>query len=212
MATWSDAFTSDPSSRWTAQFGSFATWVTSGQWDTNAGGCYAINNVAVGSRTQYVKVTLVNAAGGAVLRATGTASDGFYVVIAWSGAIYFQRGNNTGLLADMTNDTLATSANDVLGITIDDNTGVSATVRVWKNPTNNAPVDASNWDSASDPPDVTLNPSGGTYYDAGNYCGIGIDAEVTFGASWGGALGGEPPPSLSISVALEEPTAGGSPF
>jgi hypothetical protein len=47
------------------------------------------------------------------------------------------------------------AAGDTVGITLS-GVGTAAVIRVWKNPTNISPVNATNWDAASDPPDGTL--------------------------------------------------------
>lgn len=196
MANFSDDFTTDPSGRWNYSLwtGQAMTWNEASHWlQCPTNGAYAAYATSTGSATQYLRVKLTqvtNARGGAVLRSTNTGSDGFYFVVHFNGNVVFGRANNTGWLADMTSTALSFAENDVMGVTIS-GTGTGTTAKIWKNPTNNTPVDADNWDSGSDPSDASLTASGGTYYDTGQYVGVGIDATgASFDDVYGGSLAG----------------------
>lgn len=183
-----DDFATNPSTRWTVAWGNLNYF--GDEIQGNPSGLYFVNNTVTSGVTQYAKFVTSSSStqGGVLFRVTETAgTSGFYNALIFGNHMYVTRGNNTGYLADCGDGgavgTVTTGA--ALAFTIS-GTGASTVVRYWYNPTNNIPVDAANWDSASDPPDASCTLTGGTYYDSGLYVGWGIDGIEATTEWWGG--------------------------
>ena len=179
MADYSETFSTDPfASRWGHLYNTM-TWVGSAYVLCPSGGANTYFGTDIVDTAQYVKVQHTDASpsGGAVFRSTGTGSDNYYQVYrsAISGNVFFEVSNESGYLEEVDNGgTFTIAQNDYTGATCV-GTGTATTIRVWLNPSNDVPYDAENWDSSSDPPDVTMDASGGISNpcDSGTYIGVG---------------------------------------
>jgi len=188
----SDAFPDDPAARWEIQWGAFE-WAGGGFYKTESGGGggYSIYNTTIGNATQYAYVQLVDTNGGPVLRGTGTAADGYYVVINFNGTVYLQRANGSGWIADEDSATLSFAANDYMGVTIQ-GTGTGTTVKIWKNPSapngTTVPYSKDAWDNSGDTsPDAEMTGTAAAVYNTGTYVGLGLDSA---GVSFDNFIGG----------------------
>jgi hypothetical protein len=186
MTTFTEDFSSDPAGNWTNLYGTASYDSTNDEIDITAD--YYIYGTNLSGVNQYAKAKFTAGGnpygGGLVLRSTGTAADGWYVLAKAFGTntwyLSFCDNVGDGWAEDMVDNTSGPTlaAGDSVGVTIT-GTGTSTTVRVWKNPTNAAPVSAEYWDSGSDGPDFSLSLSG---YAGSNFCNTGLRVGV---GGWG---------------------------
>jgi hypothetical protein len=217
----SDDFDTDPTSRWTALWGSWTWDSLNGVLDpSGAGGGHARFTTSLGSTSHWAYVVLNQSAGGIVVRATDDASDGYYCVTWWSGSVYLSRFDNTGWLSNPDSLGLTHAAGDGWGVTVEGD-GAYTKVRVWRNPANTSPVDVANWDSASDPADYRALEdtwAGKANVASATYAGCGIDDAGTWGHdNWhGGNFGGSGgltltgyAPTVVVAAGTTTPGVGG---
>ena len=203
MGTFSDAFATDPfPTRWTQILATMSYDSGNQRIYTSTSG-YGVFNTACDGISQYGKIqVLVNIYGGLVFRSTGIASDGYYIVASSQndGKVWLCHGHGTGdgWDADLDFETLAFSAGDYLGVTVEE-TGASTKVRVWVNPTGNAPTSAAIWGGIG--PGATLVPPPGYYEDTGTKIGVGLWSTGYYDNWTGGDI--PAPGGLSIPVAMD---------
>ena len=179
----SDAFASDLAN-WTVDAG--AGWsIVSGRLRYAPGTAYTLNlirysSTTTGSATQYAKVTMpfyTQAANSLGVMLRCQASSGYrYLVYAYNGTLVWSRITwDLSSETEIDSETMSFTTGNSLGVTIQ-GTGVNTVVKVWLNPTANTPVNADNWDSASDPADYTLTDGGSLLTtnnaNSGQYAGL----------------------------------------
>jgi hypothetical protein len=178
MATITDLFADDPlGTRWTTIYNDGSESYAPSQWTLTTH--YAYHTTQLADIVQYARVKLVTLGsdrGEVLLRVPGSGANTCYGVnFGYDGTTgYLVILASTGWVADLTSATFpAVASGDVVAATIE-GTGTATRVRCWINPANTTPVDASNWDAASDPPDVTYSAAAGwtQYCDAGRYVGL----------------------------------------
>jgi hypothetical protein len=154
----------DLGANWTEDAGT-ALAISTNQLAGNPGGgtLIARHNTATDSATQYVKIKLVeigttsHSVGVLIRSPAGTTGDSYAIEFDGSGA-----ANWYYYLSQAYHESIQSTAGgqfadgDTAGITVQ-GTGNSTVVKIWKNPTNNCPVDANNWDAVSDAADYTLD-------------------------------------------------------
>lgn len=140
-----------------------------------------------GATTQFAKfkISSIGTDGeiGAILRSGASSGYRYALTFTTTGAdaLYWKRydWNTVGSTIDAEVTTFAST--DTISITVQ-GTGISTIIKVWKNTINNSPVNANNWDSASDPADYTLTDAGSLLAtnpaDTGTYVGIIIKKET----------------------------------
>jgi hypothetical protein len=209
---YSDDFSIDPVSRWSSLYNDFEWYSNSfrsGTQNINA----AVYNSSFGGATQYAKVDLVyqeyGVKGGVVLRSTGVASDGYYVVTCNGTNLAAEYWDAGGWADDYASTTSFTCVNgDAIAATVT-GTGINTTFRIWKNPTKNTPISSEGWDSAGDTPDATLSLSGyggSNFSNYGAYIGISASDDAMQLDDWyGGSL---PDPSLNFNTDIDGQTRG----
>ena len=193
-ADFSDDFTGADLSAWNGLASSFtldtgADNVYGSSGDNLAAMSYGTNSAGV---NQYVHFPCSDVAKGcgAVLRSTGTGSDGFYAVYWYSGPgpWYWERWTNSGYDTDCdTTASCAPSNGEDVGVTIQ-GTGNDTVVKIWNNPTNNYAYDVNNWDSASDAADCTFTGNPVSAEDTGLQVGLGQFGDATYGNWTGGSF------------------------
>jgi hypothetical protein len=158
----------------------------------------AYTATSAGSVNQYCKVTLTanntgaNVRGGALFRYTDASSACYSVMIDDLDDTVFWYFHSTptagGSLINSGTETITFSVPANFGLTIT-GTGASTVVRIWLNPTADAPTSASSWDARA--ADLTLTDDPGTAVDTGNFVGVlgqGSLGAVEFDNFFGGGL------------------------
>jgi hypothetical protein len=140
----------------------------------------ALHTTSVGSANQFIKATLTfdaNTLIGFVLRATNITTHFYYLFFgtdtggAWWGHGIAAGASTTGtdIVADGAS---GLSSGDSVGVTIT-GSGNSVVIRIWKNPTANAPISVTEWDSGDSTPDLSITTDPGTdAVDSGNLVGV----------------------------------------
>ena len=183
-------------SNWTEANGDFG--ISSNTLRLNSGSF--VENMAIwsGNATpnayQYLKATIVNDAGGFIsfLLRYENSSSPFYILYhdqnaGWEWYRYASVGGASTLIQSGDSGTFADG--DSYGITID-GTGNSTVIRIWKNPTANTPVSASEWDSGDTTPELSLTNDPASPCDAGRYLGIGGSVSGASTAAFDNFYGG----------------------
>jgi hypothetical protein len=125
---------------------------------------------------QYLRVQFVDDGGeypGVILRYQNSSSV-FYSLSHDSNDLWewYSCPNTTGSCTLIgTVDTGTFSDGQHFGLTID-GTGTSTVIRIWKSPTANTPVSATEWDSGDTTPDGSLAQDPASAADVGTYVGL----------------------------------------
>lgn len=178
-------------------------------WDPIA----VVHNTACSTVNQYMKVTFPSPAGYPVFILRYTNSSSHYYGIAFetlnsADAIWKHYSSTSEIGAPATTiasgDVGSFTAGDSLGITIT-GTGNDTVIRLWKNPTANTPISASEWDSGDTSPEVTFTTDPGTNaVDSGSYLGIhgaqSTAGTLVFDNFYGGDI-----PTGGASIPLSNP-------
>ena len=146
--------------------------------------------------TQYAKITVDGGGGtgfgaGTILR--HVLSGELYLIsfdadddlVRWD---YFPTAGGTAVSVET--KALTISYPFTAGVIVS-GTGDDTEIRVWDSPTNDTPTDASNWDSGSDPADVTLDANPVTAADSGKYVGIGTHFTPGAASTWDNLFAGD---------------------
>lgn len=173
---------------WTEDVGEFSIVSNTCRFDTGAWGVdIAHHETALSGVDQYVKFKNNNFSGnayaGPLLRYADLSTNCYAVWINTGGNTYWERlwATNLQSYAQIAISTdIAWSAGDTCGVTII-GTGNDTTVRVWQNPTGDAPDGGgTTWGSAS--PGITWTTDPSTAVDTGTLVGISgtIGTATTF--------------------------------
>lgn len=164
---------------WVEQTGSMDT--TGGQFRVITGSFadnVAIANTSLASVNQYVLVNIVTTVANGfphiMLRYTDASSPYYTLEMQtdtgnWQWYRYASVGGSSASIGSVIN--LTHAATDRWGITIT-GTGTSTHIRLWKNPTANAPVSAGEWDSGDTTPDGEYTDDPASAVDTGNFVGL----------------------------------------
>jgi hypothetical protein len=140
--------------------------------------CLNTHSTSLGSDSGYCKMTLVTTPSGGfpgfVFRFTD-ASSPYYSLdfdVGSNGIYWSYYPNVAGSGTDIGSDpTAAFTDGMTVGITWE-GTGNSTVLRVWFDPSANAPTSVSSWDGASDPADYSMTDDPGTAVNSGTLVGI----------------------------------------
>ncbi len=149
---------------------------SAGGWTTD----WAYHTTTIGSVNQFVKITIIgidaNTVLGVAFRVQGaTVTDHLYL-LWFTNAVYYWTHSANGIDTHIVTGAFVVGTS--FGATIT-GTGDSTVIRVWNNPTANAPISATEWDSGDSTPDLelTTNP-GANAVDTGNYVGVAITQNI----------------------------------
>lgn len=201
-AAFSDNFdradSADLGANWTQSAGAMAIFSNGLRQSTASyGRIFTIYNTPTTTVQQYIKVQFVNDGGeypGIVLRYQD-GSSGFYALYhdpsaVWEWSHYAGVGGSSTLIGTV--DTGTFTDGDTYGITIA-GVGASTVIRIWKNPTANTPVSATEWDSGDTTPEGTLADDPSSAADVGTLVGLTAAAGSANAVRLDSFFGGDAP-------------------
>lgn len=203
MASFSDTFPTDgdsPGAGWTEQ-ASCDMDVISGSLRTMAASfadhCAARTDTSLAA-DQYVKVTFLDPGSGSnfpriYFRYTDSSSPHYVVTFTGaSGVVEWERFASIGGASEtvQSGDHGAANSYRTFGVTIE-GTGTDTVIRVWVSPTNNTPTNISNWDSGSDPADLSFTNNPTSAVDSGIRAGLGGVSSIAEGCRFDDVYGGD---------------------
>ena len=169
-----------------------------------ASGSYATNLLIAGANplstaNGYIKVQIYPADGypNFIFRYTNSASHYYKIEYAGGTGWDWSHCANSSTSCDQIGTTQSWAgieAGDYMGITWT-GTGANTDIRTWRNPTANAPISATEWDSGDSTPDAawTATDPGANAVDTGAYVGIGGVSSVASNISLDNFYAGDIP-------------------
>ena len=137
------------------------------------------SGIACSTVSQYICATVLGASTSAsklfIFRHTPTGTAYVINFEMWNEVMWYKAPTLGGTWTQI-GVTLALTVDhvDKFGITVD-GTGANTDIRIWRNPTANTPISATEWDSGDTTPDAswTTTDPGANAVDTGGYLGLG---------------------------------------